>query len=177
MAERSLDGRGLGEEVELHSDDLRIDNTMLAQIHSGWGRRVVAVESAPELSCQPQHRGVLSPAKASADPAAKPDDAQGDSRTLWVDFDAQDRRYKSWTTVCDESCSEPFGLKEMQEQPLALCTSASACCGVGAILAGGTVSSEQVNMGGLLGIDQLCLGIIGCIEALDAPGGTCNWKV
>ena len=34
-----------------------------------------------------------------------------------------------------------------------------------------------INMGWLSGIERLCWRITGCIEALDTPGGTPNWKM
>ena len=114
MAERS---RAIGEEVELQS---------VSTVPDGWRTViVVGIEDALEFS----------PRKVPEEPVSKPDDAEGDPRTLWVDFAAQDRRYKSWKSVCDESYSEPFELEEMQ-RPSGLYTSASPCCGSEAIHSG-----------------------------------------
>ena len=68
----------------------------------GGGGIAVGIEYAPDFSRQHQQ------------PVSKPDNAEGDSRTHWVDSDVQDRQYKSCESFCDESYSEPFELEEIQ---------------------------------------------------------------
>ena len=56
-----------------------------------------------------------------------------------MDFDAQDRQCKSWKSVCVETHSE------LWKRPLGLHTSASTCCGAGAIHAGREHGIERTD--------------------------------
>ena len=55
-----------------------------------------------------------SPGKALPEPASKPDDAEGDSRTLWVDFDAQDREFNPGRVFVTRGIRSLFDLEEVQ---------------------------------------------------------------
>jgi len=136
--------------------------------------------------------------------AAEKDQEYDDARVLWIDFDAQGQRFKSWRSVCNESFAEPLGcpdiegpggahhlMKHMDKAGGDAKRWFTEFCRDSGIVKTDRVFHElqvlilvlyllgthdQVNVPSLAGGERLCRRIISIIDA-HATGGTPNWRM
>jgi len=140
---------------------------------------------------------VLAPA-ANADAAGGVGSQEQDARTLWVDWDAHGERYKEWRQVVQESHTEEYKDSPLEGGPTALYMMKSmqkqggdpqrwleAWIREKRIEPTDRVMHElrplidslyyfgvfdQLNLGGLIGVEVLCRRLASIVEAYGQPG-------
>ena len=105
LAMERIDSIQYGDTVDVNPDsDIMIgERTGLVKTKSGWAKvELVDIASSPEFlqSRKPGHVKPDAPAAASSGEAGE--ESSGDARTLFVDFDEQNVRYKEWRQVVQE---------------------------------------------------------------------------
>lgn len=122
VASEPLGGLVLGQEVSLNTEsDVQCGDFVALALRSGAWVKCELIPLSKVASYADERRGLFKekalavvPDPPARQPATAPaggddgDEAHGDVRTLWVDFDEHGERFKRWRDVCRESFVPSF---------------------------------------------------------------------
>ncbi|CAK0821617.1 unnamed protein product [Prorocentrum cordatum] len=116
----------LGTEIEIHDGDFASGADAFVQRGGIWAHAQLVRAADVAAVCKEirdhYHVPALAPGPEPSGPlaaggTATPPPAAEDARTLWIDYDEQGKRHKSWHAFCGEITEEPLDCPELEGPP------------------------------------------------------------